>query len=135
MRFPLTMTRNPARFPLAAILPQNIDVYTPQPEVCSYETLCDYRTLRKQLSRLREQVAVLVAMAQSQAQVLDIRRFRNKDPRLHVFLSPCNCTSILVLVNCAKPFLIVPNFDKTVQIIRALIPRQLLVVLHDENWS
>lgn len=72
----------PARFPIAAILPQTMDMYE---EKCSFDVLNDYRRLRKQSSMSWEQIAVLVAMAQSQAQVLDIKRFEIDDPRLNVF--------------------------------------------------
>lgn len=79
---------------------------------------------------------MLVAMAQYQAQVLDIRRFEIvEDSRLGVFevLHLCKVIVEVSLANHAKPFLIVPQ-AAAVQIIRARIPRQALAVLDNPKF-
>lgn len=75
----------PARFPIAAILPQTIDLYEPMPGTWPSSILSDWQSSRRKSPKPLEQIAVLVAMAQYQAQVLDIRRFQIEDSRLDVF--------------------------------------------------
>ena len=75
----------PARFPIAAILPQTEDLYEPRPGTWSSDILSDWQSWRKKSSKFLEQIALLVAMAQQQAQVLDISRSQNEDPRLNIF--------------------------------------------------
>jgi hypothetical protein len=79
----------PARFPIAAILPYTIDVYEPLLDTWDSDLLKNLRNMREKASKSYEQIAVLVSMAQYQAKVLDIRRFKIKDSRLDVFEVPC----------------------------------------------
>jgi hypothetical protein len=78
----------PARFPIAAILPYTEDLYEPLLKTWDSTVLGEWRSKRRQSSKSYEQIAVLVAMAQYQAQVLDIRRFQIKDSRLDVYEVP-----------------------------------------------
>lgn len=74
---------DPARFPIAAVLPWTQDLYeNPNWDSSRLES---YRSYRKESSRLWEQIVVLVAMALHQAKILDSKRFQIKDPRLDDF--------------------------------------------------
>jgi hypothetical protein len=64
-------------FPIAAIMPANEDFYEP-PGTVGLERLEKYWSLRKQSSRPAEQAAILLAMTQAQARVLDLGRFDSK---------------------------------------------------------
>lgn len=69
----------PYSFPIASIVQMNEDFYEPSGTI-GLESLEKYWALRKQSSRSVEQAAILLAMAQAQARVLDVDRF---DPKLH----------------------------------------------------
>jgi hypothetical protein len=74
----------PDSFPIAAVMPMNEDLYEP-PGTVALETQEKYWALRKQTSRSAEHTAVLLAMIQAQARVLDLSRFPRRmrdDPKL-----------------------------------------------------
>lgn len=74
----------PNSFPIASIVQLNEDFYEPSGTI-GLERLEKYWALRKQSSRSVEQAAILLAMAQAQARVLDLNRFNRKlhhDPKL-----------------------------------------------------
>ena len=125
----------PARFPIAAILPQIKDMYEPSPGTWPCAELDDWQSWRRKSSRSLEQIALLMAMAQHQAQVLSVSGSQNEDSRLNIF-EVCLLPTAIVhsLANHFKPFLLVPN-DTKVQIIRARVPRQVLDALDRPNWS
>lgn len=76
----------PARFPIASILPHTKDLYEHLTGALYYSEEQIWENWRKTTSKSMEQVAVLLAMAQDQAHVLDTNRFdNNNDSRLHVF--------------------------------------------------
>ena len=60
-------------------------MYEPNHDRLTGEMLKNWHDWRKESSKTYEQIAVLVAMAQHQAEILDISRFDIKDPRLHTF--------------------------------------------------
>ena len=69
---------NPARYPIAAVLPQSSDMYRPHPD----SELADdggreWRTWRDEASKFVEQRLVLIAMAQYQADTLDVTHGRD----------------------------------------------------------
>jgi hypothetical protein len=69
----------PHSFPIASIVELNHDFYEP-PATVGLETHEKYWALRSQSSRPMEQAAILLAMAQAQANVLPLNRFQ---PDLH----------------------------------------------------
>jgi hypothetical protein len=74
----------PNSFPIAAIMRRNEDLYEP-PGTIGLERLEKYWFQRKKASRKLEHSAVLLAMAQAQARVLDLNRFDpslQSDPKL-----------------------------------------------------
>jgi hypothetical protein len=78
---------SPTPFPIAAILPQNIDLY--EKATWSTDILKDYRSWRPKSSKPLEQIAVLVAMAQRQAEGFDTSRVQTKDSGLDIFEVLC----------------------------------------------
>ncbi len=125
----------PARFAIAAILPQTEDVYEPSPGIWTHADLSGWRNWRKKSSKSLEQIAVLVAMAQHQAQVVDLSACQSKDPRLDIFeVLSLHAAVIQSSADQFQPFLIVPD-DQNVRIIRAQIPRQVLHALASPTWS
>ncbi len=75
----------PDGFPIAAILPYTKDLYEDLLRMPSEDGLKDWQCGRKESPKSMEQIAVLVAMAQYQAKVLDVNRFDIKDPKLDTF--------------------------------------------------
>jgi len=74
----------PHSFPIASVVQLNDDFYEPSGTI-GLERLEKYWALRKGSSRNVEQAAILLAMAQAQARVLDLSRFDSKlqdDPKL-----------------------------------------------------
>jgi hypothetical protein len=74
----------PNSFPIVSIVQMHEDFYEPSGTI-GLERLEKYWALRKQSSRSAEQAAILLAMTQAQARVLDLNRFKPKsrdDPRL-----------------------------------------------------
>ena len=66
-------------FPIAAIVEMKEDFYEPSGKI-GLGRLEKYWALRKESSRSAEQSAILLAMAQAQARILDLSRF---GPKLH----------------------------------------------------
>ena len=76
----------PNRFPIAAIMRMNEDYYEP-PETIGLDRLEKYWSLRKKSSRSLESTAILLAMCQAQARILDLKRFDvalHRDPKLQM---------------------------------------------------
>lgn len=72
-------------------MPMNEDFYEPAGTI-GLERLEKYWSLRKQSSRSVEQAAILLAMAQAQARVLDLDRFKadqQDDSRLQTLQVRC----------------------------------------------
>jgi hypothetical protein len=81
-------------FPIAAIVQMHEDFYEP-PQTTGLERLEKYWSLRNQSSRSVEQAAILLAMAQAQARVLDLNRFKrgvHHDRRLQMLQVRDNAT-------------------------------------------
>jgi hypothetical protein len=79
----------PDRFPIATILPHIKDLYEQLLETPSEDERKAWQDWRKNSSKPLEQTAVLVAMAQYQAKVLDTNRFDKNDPKLDAFEVQC----------------------------------------------